>query len=175
MATRNFKSCSFGPPSLRLLLRRHLAPGERVTGWGFATRTPNASLTTLNVLSGLVPVLMFVTLPIYTRETRRFLILTDQRLLMLRTDRRKPGRQRGDVIREIELCDVVVRAAKDDGAFEILGWDGVARERLKIPKQPHCRPTARLWEGLGVLAREDSGMLLEVRRSIVTPPRAGEG
>ncbi len=153
---RNFNSCVYGPWRVRPVLRAHVAEGERVVAWGMTHRPATSSANLLAIAISMAPFIGPFLAPALMRREPRLLILTDRRLLFLRTDR-KPANRRGRIDRsavalEAPLDDVVVRASA--GWFEVRTLSQGRRLRVEVPDQPG-RPPERLRHALGLLATDD--------------------
>lgn len=152
MATR-FDNCEYGPMALRPLLRAHLMPGEEGVGWGVVSRDMSSFDAALLVALALIPAAGAVLSQAVLSRTKRVMILTDARLLILPPDARAADPKRPSATLDAPLHSVFVARTARARAFRILGPGWLRPEAYKLPsaKQGAHR---RLAEGLGVLAAD---------------------
>lgn len=84
-----FPGTNFGPMRLRPALRAILEPGETIVGWGIAQHEPEPHRAALSVSLMLVPIFgqMLASVDaVMAMQRQRVVILTDRRLLLLKTD-----------------------------------------------------------------------------------------
>jgi hypothetical protein len=84
-AARTFDGVSFGPMHVRRVLRERLQPGERVIGWGSGFSGTFQQGLSLGLIGALLPGAGTAVAAAIAARLRRIVILTDRRLLVLRT------------------------------------------------------------------------------------------
>jgi len=167
---RNFNSCVYGPWRVRPVLRAHLDAGERVVAWGLTHRPATPSTNLLAIAVGLMPFVGPLLAPAVVRQNPRLVVLTDRRILFLRTDR-KPANRKGRVDRTaVQLAapleEVLVRGSSGSWyEVRILREDKVLR--VDVPDQKG-RPAERLREALRLLAADELS-------AAVAAPESGAG
>ncbi len=84
-----FPGTNFGPLRLREALRALLEPGEKIVGWGIAQHEPEPHRAALSVSLMLIPIFgqMLASVDaVMAMQRQRVVVLTDRRLLLLKTD-----------------------------------------------------------------------------------------
>lgn len=172
MGVRRFSGCQFGPFALRLLLRAHMNPGERLVGWGLARKCADTTTTFWIAAMHLAPGVGHGIGAMMAAQLLRWIVLTDQRLLVMGVGRNtvKPGKQglKADVSLGEALIERTSRARAGDkgsSAFRltltesadkfVISWDELGKTQsieVKLnAKSP--RSHKRLGVALGLLAQ----------------------
>lgn len=136
----NFTACHYGPIQIRTVLRHHLARGERLVGWGVATTEMRLHEFLLSVGMALVPLVGHGIMGAMMGETRRLVLLTDRRLLVLRVTKKA---LRGAEV-EIGLGDLIVERS---------GGRNFVLRALGLPRGLKLTLSAKATDGSGRLAR----------------------
>lgn len=140
--------------SVRPALRGRLRADERLIAWGVGEKPKSQSEQALSILVGMTPIVGLLLAQSVSRAEARLLVLTDQRLFILRPRQHTRGLG-GGPLRTALLADVSVRRTGAEGdAFEIMLGDGVESLRLQIPEQS-SRPAERLARALSLMARDE--------------------
>lgn len=148
----SFPNCEFGPIQLRAIIRQAFLPGERIIGWAPAVRSARTFDVLMVVFLSMVPVVGTFVGVAYATRFRRFIILTDTRLIMLAPNwKAASNRGANKPILNAPLSVVTIAATGRRGEFRIAapGLEGIERYQVR-GDQP--RTLARLIEGLAVLA-----------------------
>ncbi len=147
-AIPDFNRAGYGPLALRDLLRARREPNERLVAWGVAEIKPARDP---GQLLGLLGPLGWIAGSMTAPAARRVVILTDQRLLLLRTGPLGPTPQGLGVIADAPLGSLLI--ATEDDHFELLSAELGKRVKLAV-KEPRSRDGARLIEALAALATD---------------------
>lgn len=162
---RRFSNCAFGPFALRSLLRAKLLPGERVIGWGVVERGASGAALTLQLGLSMAPVLGPLLAAAMMNPKRRFLILTDSRLLVLdaqasRDDRLRLAMDRPSSLRVVAEAPIgVVTVVKTDEPrkFRVALDEHDDAQTITVPKQ-RSAAAERLAKAMALLASpQDDG------------------
>lgn len=164
MARRKFNDCQYGPMQLRWLLRSRLAPGERLIGWGSAGERPGATSQLLLTALVLLPGIGHALFGLAHAGSKRLLVLTDRRLLVLGVNRAGVDRSGKGVRHDVALGLLSVRAEEPRFLGLSRNTKEVIEAQLRWPGQAHpivvsvargkLRSGRRLVEGLRMMARE---------------------
>ena len=137
---------------LRQALRPRLLPDERLVAWGSVRRVPRQRAALLAVAMTFPPVGMLLAPFILGSKPMRFLILTDSRLLVLKTrPSRHERREGGWVVAEANIASVRVLPLAKSGPFEVALDDEDPPQRLEVLSR--TRPAKRLVQAMHELAR----------------------
>ncbi len=149
----HFDSCQFGPYELRAFLRRRLMAGEQVVGWGVVSREMSVFDTMMLVAAAMVPAAGTVLQAAIMSRTKRFMILTDTRLLMLLPDAKGCAPNGDGITFDTPHHSLTVARTSRARTFRVMGPGWVSAEPYKLPggkKGAH----KRLHAGLDVLAAD---------------------
>lgn len=156
-----FPNCGFGPFALRPLLRAKLLPDESVIGWGVVERASSGATMTLQLGLSMAPLIGPLIVAAMLNPKRRFLVLTDSRLLVL--DAQSPGNEHFRlaagkpsslrVVAEAPLGGVAVVKTDEPRTFRVALDEHDDAQTIKIPKQ-RSAATERLAMALSLLATE---------------------
>lgn len=158
---RRFPNCAFGPFELRPLLRSKLLPGERVVGWGVVERGASGAALTLQLGLSMAPVIGPLLAAAMMSPKRRFLLLTDSRLLVLdaqasRDDLWRLALDRPTSLRVVAEAPIgVVTVVKTDEprTFRVALDEHDDAQTVSVSKS-RSRAAARLAKALTLLASE---------------------
>ncbi|TVQ59486.1 MAG: hypothetical protein EA379_10710 [Phycisphaerales bacterium] len=152
---RRFPECDFGPVHLRAVLRRRLIPGERLVAWGTVRSVP-VSRPTVLALIGVAPYLALFLAPFLMQMRQsRFLVLTDSRLMVLRTHPRRGGIEAGWLAAESNTATIrVLNVGGKLGPFDVAIDEQDTPQRLLVVM--NNRTGQRLARALHELARMEA-------------------
>ncbi len=146
--TPEFNRAGYTPLALRRLLRARRDRGERLVAWGVAEVRPAKSP---GELLGLLGPLGWIAGAVTSSGARRVVVLTDQRLLLLRTGPLGPSPEGLGVVVDAALG--VLRVSVKESTFELLSPELGKRVWLVV-SEPGSRDGSRLREALLALASD---------------------
>ncbi|MGP1345898.1 MAG: hypothetical protein ACTS3F_04415 [Phycisphaerales bacterium] len=172
----NFDSCQFGPLALRRLLRQRLLIGERVIGWGVANRQARSADIALIIFLSMIPIVGSVITAFYAGRFKRFIVLTDARLLMIDTGADAKSITRKPPLLNVPLHSVSVATASKRHRFRIRARGLPAVETYHFKGDP-TPPTQRLIDALNLLAQDSdtTGRLIDPPALLDPPEHAPYG
>ncbi|MBX3353658.1 MAG: hypothetical protein KF684_12065 [Phycisphaeraceae bacterium] len=160
---RRFANCVFGPFQLRGLLRAKLLPGETVVGWGVVERASSGATMTLQLGLSMAPLVGPLLVAAMMNPRRRFLVLTDSRLLVLdaqasgnevlRLALDKPSSIR--VVAEAPIGGVTVVKTDEPRRFRVALDEHDDAQTISVPKQ-RSAAAERLALALALLATDEN-------------------
>lgn len=143
---------------LRRTLRQRIRQGERIVAWGVVERPRSLGAQLLAALVSMTPGIGLILAPAVLRADSRLIVLTDQRLILLRPRQNSRGLGHGP-LKETPLGEVTIRRAKGSagqrGVLELTAPGEPLPLRLVVPDQS-SRPAERLKAALDLLASEES-------------------
>jgi len=147
-AIPEFKRAGYSPLALRGLLRARRERHERLVAWGVGEVKPASSAGDL--LGALGP-LGWAATAVTSSGTRRVVVVSDHRLLLLRTGPLGPSPEGLGVIADAPLGTLRVTAG--DSYFELLSPEIGKRVRLVV-SEPGSRDGEQLVEAMAALAAD---------------------
>ncbi len=144
--TPEFNRAGYTPLALRGLLRARRDRGERLVAWGVADVRPAKSP---GELLGLLGPLGWIAGAVTTSGARRVVVLTDQRLLLLRTGPLGPSPEGLGVVVDAALGGL--RVSAEASRFELLSPE-LGRRIWMVIGESRSRDGSRLREALLALA-----------------------
>ena len=147
----NFYGAVYGPLALCGLLRARRERGERLIAWGVVE--VKAASNTEDLLGALAPppLAAIATVASSVGGSKRVIVLTDRRMLLLRTGVHGPSAEGVGVVVDASLGTLRVEALATH--FEVIGPEFGRRYRLTI-KEAGSRDGERLAEALSALSEE---------------------
>lgn len=150
-AMPHFNGAAYGPLALRALLRARRGRGERLIAWGVAS--VKAASGAEEILGALAPGPLGAIAGVASSSggTRKVLVLSDRRLLLLKSNILGPSPEGLGVVVDISLGTLIVESAPTH--FELLSPE--TKRRLKVTvKEPASRDGSRLVEALESLVAD---------------------
>lgn len=152
MAQRNFDSCQYGPMELRRLLRHRLLGEESIVGWGVVARSPSLLYWWLTGAAVALPAFNSLASEAVMIVSRRMMILTDRRLLVLQVGRRGAHALGGGVLTDVPLHGLLVAPMRRPRGFRMATADDPGTWITFAVLDEHGRTAQRLVQGLRILA-----------------------
>jgi hypothetical protein len=126
-----FSGCQFGPLGLRRVLRRRFAPGEHLVGWAVLMHEPRLHEVLFSAGLMVIPVAHGFAHSA-TAGLRRFVVLSDRRVIVFGTGKKAIDTRGGGILGECSIGDLELRRVKR-GEYR-LRVPGVARRFIaKLP------------------------------------------
>ncbi len=106
-----FSGCQFGPLGLRRVLRLRFAPGEHLVGWAVLMHEPRLHEVLFSVGLMVIPV-AHVFAHSATASLRRFVVLTDRRVIVFVTGKRALEARGTGILGECSIGDLELHRVK---------------------------------------------------------------
>jgi len=149
-----FEHCDYGPLRLRGLLRARLDHQERIVAWGPVMQEPQTHSALAAFALSIVPIVGIVLGPAVSRTNHALLIVTDRRLLLVKSNTAGPLPDGRGVLLDvpIETVEVDIRS---HGAAELVTARPARRRRLRTPGGRRQIARSRLWRSLVLLSEQE--------------------